>query len=210
MARDMWHSAFRLRRSHTVVECPSELCLFCVKRGATIWLTGLSASGKSTTATLLEHRLRERNISCRVFDGDVLRQAIPAPLGFSREDRAIAVRHAGRLAHEFASTPAISIVALISPYRDERLKVREIHEEAGLHFVEVFMDTPLETCIERDPKGLYRRALNGEIDHFTGLDDPYEAPLNPEVSLHSSDDANENIAALIGFLEAAQVIDALP
>ena len=181
-----------------------------MKQGATIWLTGLSASGKSTTASLLEQRLRKRDITCQVFDGDVLRQAIPAPLGFSREDRAIAVRHAGQLAHEFALTPGISIVALISPYRDERFKVREAHEEAGLHFVEVFMNTPLETCIERDPKGLYRRALSGEIDHFTGLDDPYEAPLNPEVSLDNSRDAIDAVGLLITFLEENEVISPHP
>ena len=140
----------------------------------------------------------------------MLRQAIPAPLGFSREDRAIAVRHAGQLAHEFALTPGISIVALISPYRDERAKVRQAHKEAGLHFVEVFMDTPLATCIERDPKGLYRRALSGEISHFTGLDDPYETPLRPEVTIDSSRDATAAVAGLIAFLEETDVIASHP
>ncbi len=179
-------------------------------RGVTIWITGLSASGKSTAARLLNDELSQRGLSCQLFDGDVLRASLATPLGFSAGDRAVAVRHAGQLALHHASRPGISIVALISPYRDERAKVRQAHKEAGLHFVEVFMDTPLATCIERDPKGLYRRALSGEISHFTGLDDPYETPLRPEVTIDSSRDATAAVAGLIAFLEETDVIASHP
>jgi adenylylsulfate kinase len=145
--------------------------------GAVIWFTGLSGSGKSTLAQAVSARLQ--GVPFEVLDGDCIRENLSRGLGFSREDRDENVRRAGYVAKLLARNDIIVLVALISPYRAARSEVRE--QMAGVRFIEVFVNAPLEVCEGRDPKGLYRRARRGEIASFTGLDDPYEAPLNPEV-----------------------------
>ena len=151
--------------------------------GMTIWLTGLSGSGKSTVAVELEHRLVAAGRSAYLLDGDNLRHGLNSNLGFSAADRAENVRRVGEVARLFADAGLVAVVSLVSPYRADRDLVRQAHEDAGLPFVEVFVDTPLEVCEQRDPKGLYARARAGEIQGFTGIDDPYEVPERPDLTL---------------------------
>ncbi len=148
--------------------------------GATVWLTGLSGSGKSTVAVQLEKLLIETGRPAYLLDGDNLRQGLNGDLGFSAADRDENVRRVAHVARLFADAGVIAIVPLVSPYRAARDFARDLHKEADLPFVEVFMDTSLDECEVRDPKGLYKRARSGEITGMTGIDDPYEAPLNPE------------------------------
>jgi bifunctional enzyme CysN/CysC len=150
-------------------------------RGATIWMTGLSGSGKSTIATAVEHTLVGDGHSAYMLDGDNLRHGLNSDLGFSESDRAENVRRVGEVARVLADAGTIAIVSLVSPYRAERDKVRAMHEEAGIPFFEVFVDTPLEECERRDPKGLYAKARAGEITDLTGVGSPYEAPVDPEL-----------------------------
>jgi adenylyl-sulfate kinase len=152
-------------------------------RGATVWITGLPSSGKSTVGAALEERLVEEGRGAYLLDGDNLRCGICGDLGFSRDDREANVYRVGELAGLFADSGAVAIVALVSPYERTRREVRERHERDGLPFFEVFVDTPLSICAERDPKGLYARALAGDLNGFTGIDDPYEPPLRPDLQL---------------------------
>jgi adenylyl-sulfate kinase len=152
-------------------------------RGATVWLTGLPSSGKSTIGAALEERLVEDGTPAYLLDGDNLRHGICGDLGFSQADREANVLRAGEIARLFADSGAIAIVALVSPYERTRREVRQRHERDGLRFVEVFLDTPLAVCVSRDPKGLYARAAAGELTGLTGVDDPYQAPSRPEVRL---------------------------
>jgi adenylyl-sulfate kinase len=152
-------------------------------RGATVWITGLPSSGKSTVGAAVEERLVEEGRGAYLLDGDNLRCGICGDLGFSRDDREANVYRVGELAGLFADSGAVAIVALVSPYERTRREVRERHERDGLPFFEVFVDTPLSICAERDPKGLYARALAGDLDGFTGIDDPYEPPLRPDLQL---------------------------
>jgi bifunctional enzyme CysN/CysC len=170
-------------------------------RGATVWLTGLSGSGKSTVASALAALLTERAVLSYTLDGDNLRHGLNGDLGFSADDRAENVRRVGEVARLFADAGVIAIVPLISPYREGRDGARALHEAAGLVFVEVFVDTPLEVCEQRDPKGLYAKARAGELSGFTGIDDPYEAPLTPELviaggTVSAADGAGRIAAAL--------------
>ena len=153
------------------------------QQGVTLWFTGLSAAGKSTIAFTLEHMLIEESILTYVLDGDNVRHGLNKNLGFSADDRAENIRRIGEVAKLFADAGVITMTSFISPYRTDRDKVRDLHEEAGIPFLEIFTDTPIGVCEERDPKGLYRRARSGELKLFTGVDDPYEAPLNPEIIL---------------------------
>ncbi len=153
------------------------------QRGATLWLTGLSASGKSTIAFTLEHLLIEHGWAAYVLDGDNIRHGLNKNLGFSAEDRAENIRRIGEVARLFADAGVITVTSFISPYRADRDRVRDLHREAGLPFFEIYANTPIEVCEQRDPKGLYRRARAGEIKFFTGVDDPYEPPLAPEIEL---------------------------
>ncbi|SDW35599.1 bifunctional enzyme CysN/CysC [Amycolatopsis xylanica] len=152
-------------------------------RGMTLWLTGLSASGKSTIAAELERRLVTAGRPAYLLDGDNLRHGLNNDLGFSAADRAENVRRVGEVAKLFADAGIVAIASLISPYQADRDQIRRAHEEAGLSFVEVFVDTPLEVCESRDPKGLYAKARKGEISDFTGINAPYEAPVSPDVVL---------------------------
>ncbi|MEM7341625.1 MAG: adenylyl-sulfate kinase [Actinomycetota bacterium] len=148
--------------------------------GVTVWLTGLSGSGKSTVAVELERLLLEAGRPAYLLDGDNLRQGLNGDLGFSAADRDENVRRVAHVARLFADAGVVSIVPLISPYRAARDLARALHDAAELPFLEVFIDTPLEECERRDPKGLYAKARAGEIRGMTGIDDPYEAPISPE------------------------------
>ncbi|MDH4279518.1 MAG: adenylyl-sulfate kinase [Acidimicrobiia bacterium] len=149
-------------------------------QGATVWLTGLSGSGKSTIAVELERRLVAAGRPAYLLDGDNIRHGLNGDLGFSAEDRDENVRRVAHVARLFADAGVVAVVPLISPYREARQLARDLHDVAGLPFHEVFVDTPLAVCEERDPKGLYARARAGQITGMTGIDDPYEAPENPE------------------------------
>ena len=150
-------------------------------RGATVWLTGLSGSGKSTVASALTTLLTARGVLSYTLDGDNLRHGLNGDLGFSADDRAENVRRVSEVARLFADAGLVALVPLISPYRAGRDHARALHAAAELDFVEVFVDTPIEICEQRDPKGLYTQARAGEIKGFTGIDDPYEAPLSPDL-----------------------------
>jgi len=167
--------------------------------GATIWLTGLSGSGKSTIAAAVEHTLVSSGRPAFMLDGDNLRHGINANLGFSPEDRAENVRRVGEVARLMAEAGAISVVSLVSPYRADRDRVRQAHEEAGIPFHEVHVDAPLEVCEERDPKGLYAKARAGEITDLTGVGSPYEAPESP--ALVPSEDLETAVRQVLGLLE---------
>jgi bifunctional enzyme CysN/CysC len=167
--------------------------------GATIWMTGLSGSGKSTIATAIEHTLVSSGRAAYMLDGDNLRHGLNAGLGFSAEDRAENVRRVGEVAQLLAEAGTVSIVSLVSPYKADRDKVRAAHERAGLPFYEVHVDTPLEECERRDPKGLYAKARAGEITDLTGVGSPYEAPVDPELKTDAElETAVRQVLALLG------------
>lgn len=166
-------------------------------RGATVWLTGLSGSGKSTVAAACERLLVDAGRPAYVLDGDNLRHGLNGDLGFGSADRTENVRRVGHVARLLADAGVVALVPLISPYRADRDRVRALHDEAGLPFLEVFVDTPIELCEQRDPKGLYARARAGEITGFTGIDDPYEPPLEPELVLRPGDVDHLAMAHLI-------------
>jgi len=155
--------------------------------GATVWFTGLSGSGKSTVAVAVERLLLDRGHAAYLLDGDNLRHGLNGDLGFSGVDRDENVRRASEVARLFADAGVIALVPLISPYRDGRDRARLVHEAADLTFIEVFVDTPLEQCEQRDPKGLYAKARSGQLTGFTGIDAPYEAPDEPELVLTPAD-----------------------
>ncbi len=165
--------------------------------GATLWFTGLSGSGKSTVSVEVERLLVEAGRPAYLLDGDNLRQGLNGDLGFSADDRAENVRRVGEVARLFADAGVVALVPVISPYAADRNRVREIHRMAGLPFAEVFVDTPIEICEQRDPKGLYAKARAGEIKGFTGIDDPYEAPPSPELRLTPDDGDPGAQAALV-------------
>ncbi len=165
-----------------------------------LWFTGLSGSGKSTVANVLEGALFELGHHTYLLDGDNVRHGLNKDLGFSAEDRVENIRRIGESAKLFTDAGLIVLTAFISPYRSDRELVRDLVDEG--EFVEIFVDTPLEVCEERDPKGLYKKARAGEIKNFTGIDDPYEAPENPEITLHTADEsAEESAAKVIATLE---------
>lgn len=155
-------------------------------RGATIWLTGLPSSGKSTIGAAIEERLVEGGMQAYLLDGDNLRHGICGDLGFSQADREANIRRVGEVARLFADSGTIAVVALVSPYEAIRREVRERHENEELRFLEVFVNTPLEICASRDPKGLYARASAGELSGLTGVDDPYEPPRDPDLEITPS------------------------
>jgi adenylylsulfate kinase len=150
---------------------------------STIWLTGLSASGKSTLAQALKDTLSGLDKPCRIIDGDELRRGLCADLGFSRADRRENIRRAAEVCYQLNLADVAVVAALISPYREDREMARQIIGEE--RFIEVHLDTPLEVCEQRDPRGLYRRARAGEIPTFTGISDPYEAPEAPALRLET-------------------------
>lgn len=169
------------------------------QRGVTIWFTGLSGSGKSTIARALEAELRQRGCQLEVLDGDIVRTNLTKGLGFSKEDRDENIRRIGFVAHLLTRNGVVVLVSAISPYREAREDVRDRIGD----FVEVYVDAPLSVCEDRDVKGLYKKARSGEIKQFTGISDPYEAPLNPEVQCHTDrQTVDESVAQVIDQLEA--------
>lgn len=178
------------------------------QKGVTVWLTGLSASGKSTIAFTLEHALSERGHLAYVLDGDNIRHGLNKNLGFSPEDREENIRRIGEVAKLFTDAGAIAITSFISPYKGDRDKVRALMAPGD--FIEVFVECPVAVCSERDPKGLYKKAMAGEIQNFTGVNAPYEAPDKPELVIHSDKcTVQEAAVMLIELLEKNGKIPAL-
>ena len=167
------------------------------RRGCTIWLTGLPASGKSTIALLIEEKLLTEKRPALILDGDTLRHGLNAGLGFDASGRAEAVRRAGESALLIAESGAVAIVSMVSPFRANRDAVRARHAKIGIAFIEVFVDAPLAVAESRDPKGLYKNARAGEIPTFTGVTDPYEAPTNPEVHVRTHESSAHECAIQI-------------
>lgn len=185
------------------------------QKGATLWFTGLSGSGKSTIAFTLEHALVERGHLTYVLDGDNIRHGLNKNLGFSAADREENIRRIGEVARLFADTGVFALTSFISPYRKDRDQARRIHQEAGLDFIEILVDVPIEVCETRDPKGLYKKAraalAEGKGMGFTGIDDPYEPPLAPELVIHNDRITPQDAAAqIIGYLSEKDLLPARP
>jgi sulfate adenylyltransferase len=166
-----------------------------MKSGVCIWFTGLSGSGKSTTANALITLIREHGREVTVLDGDVVRTHLSKGLGFSREDRDINVRRIGFVASEVVRHGGVVVAAVVSPYRQTRDEVRQM--VGPDRFIEVYVDTPLEVCEQRDVKGWYAKARSGEVSSFTGVDDPYEPPPHPDLVLHTVDATTDANARLV-------------
>lgn len=172
------------------------------QKGVTLWLTGLSASGKSTIAVALEQVLNQRGKHAYRLDGDNVRHGLNRNLGFSAEDRAENIRRIGEVAKLFADAGIITITSFISPYRANRDMVRTLHEESKLPFIEVYVNCPIDEAEKRDPKGLYKKARAGEIKGFTGIDDPYEEPVKAEIELRTDQlSVAESVQVLLDELE---------
>lgn len=171
------------------------------QQGATVWFTGLPGAGKTTIATAVEARLIGAGRCAYRLDGDNLRHGLCSDLGFSKSDRETNVGRVGAIARLFADAGTVALVALVSPYNDCRQKVRELHEQEGLTFLEVFVNTPSEECMRRDPKGLYARARDGRLRGMTGVDAPYEEPRAPEVELTPEMDVEAATVAVLAALE---------
>jgi adenylylsulfate kinase len=172
------------------------------QKGATLWFTGLSGSGKSTIAVALENTLHQHGKLSYRLDGDNIRLGINKNLGFSAEDRTENIRRIGEISKLFVDSAVFALSSFISPYREDRNKVRELHDESGYNFIEVYVDCPLAEAEKRDPKGLYKKARAGEIKNFTGIDDPYEAPENPEIHLRTDQmTVEEEVSTIINYLK---------
>jgi adenylylsulfate kinase len=174
-------------------------------KGCTVWLTGLSGSGKSTIAVELEKRLLERGVRTYILDGDNIRHGLNKNLGFSPEDRTENIRRIGEVAKLFCDAGLVALTAFISPYRADRDQVRAIMQLGD--FIEVFVDCPVEVCEQRDVKGLYKKARAGEIKEFTGVSAPYEAPSVPELVIETSDQSVEKSALqILTYLERQGIV----
>jgi adenylylsulfate kinase len=177
------------------------------QKGATLWFTGLSGSGKSTVAFTLEHALVQQGHLAYVLDGDNIRHGLNKNLGFSAADREENIRRIGEVAKLFADCGVITMTSFISPYRKDRDLVRGLHDAGGLSFIEVHVNTPIDVCEQRDPKGLYKKARAGQLKNFTGIDDPYEAPLKPELTLDATATSPQDAAAqLIDYLQKRGIL----
>jgi adenylylsulfate kinase len=178
--------------------------------GATLWFTGLSGSGKSTIAFTLEHALVQRGHLAYVLDGDNIRHGLNKNLGFSAADREENIRRIGEVAKLFADCGVITMTSFISPYRKDRDTVRALHVAGKLPFIEVFVNTPIATCEQRDPKGLYKKARAGELKNFTGIDDPYEEPLKPELTIDATNTTPQQATILLlEYLEKQGIVRSL-
>lgn len=195
--KTIWHN-HQINRSHREHLNGHRTCL--------LWFTGLSGSGKSTIAGLVEEKLHAMGKRTYLLDGDNVRHGLNGDLGFSDADRVENIRRIGELSRLFVDAGIITLAAFISPFRADRNNVRELMGEGD--FIEVFIDTPLATCEQRDPKGLYHRARNGEIKHFTGIDSPYEPPEAPELRI-ANDGIQPHEAAdqVIRYLQAYGYLD---
>ncbi|MEJ6474972.1 adenylyl-sulfate kinase [Pseudoalteromonas piscicida] len=170
-----------------------------------LWFTGFSGSGKSTVANALEHALQEQGIHTYLLDGDNVRHGLCKDLGFSDEDRVENIRRVGELSKLMVDAGLMVLTAFISPFQAERDMVRSLVQSD--EFIEVYLDTPLEVCEQRDPKGLYKKARAGEIKHFTGIDSTYEPPINPEICLNTAEQSlAESVQQLINYLESKNII----
>ena len=171
--------------------------------GLVIWFTGLSGSGKSTIANELDLELNKRGLRTYILDGDNIRMGLNKDLGFSQESRKENIRRISEVAKLFADSGTIVITAFISPYKEDRDLARCV---IGSDYIEVFVNTPIKECIKRDPKGLYKKAIAGEIKGFTGIDSPYEEPLNPEISLDNLS-IEKSIEIIINILKEKYIIN---
>lgn len=166
--------------------------------GVTVWFTGLSGAGKSTISRAVEQELRDRRHKVEILDGDIVRQNLTKGLGFSKEDRDENIRRIGFVAHLLSRNGVIVLVSAISPYREIRQQVKERIGD----FIEVYVNAPLEVCEQRDVKGLYKKARAGEIKQFTGIDDPYEAPLKPDLECRTDLETEaESVAKVLRTIE---------
>ncbi|NIN66769.1 MAG: adenylyl-sulfate kinase [Anaerolineae bacterium] len=173
------------------------------RQGFTLWFTGLSGSGKTTLARGVEQKLRDRGLKVEVLDGDVIRTNLSKGLGFSKEDRDTNIKRIGFVCKLLTRNGVAAIASAISPYREVRDYVRQ---DIG-RFVEVYCRCPVDVLIERDVKGLYQKALDGEIENFTGISDPYEEPLSPEVIVDTDqEDPEESVAKIIAKLEELEYV----
>lgn len=174
-----------------------------MNKGCCIWLMGLSASGKTTLARLLAQELERRGFKVEVLDGDQIRSNLSRDLGFTRRERETNLRRIAMVARLLVRHGVVVVVAAICPYENIR---REVREEIG-EFVEVYLDCPLDVCIRRDPKGLYRRALSGEIEHFTGLDDPFEIPSRSEIVVRTDEETpQDSLQRILWGLEEKRIL----
>jgi adenylylsulfate kinase len=181
------------------------------QKGCTLWFTGLSGSGKSTVAYTLEHALVQRGRLAYVLDGDNIRHGLNKNLGFTAADREENIRRIGEVAKLFGDCGVITLTSFISPYRKDRDIVRALHKEGNLPFLEIFLNTPIATCETRDPKGLYKKAraavAAGKGMGFTGVDDPYEPPLQPELTIDCTGTSPQQAAVqLIEYLEKQGIL----
>jgi len=174
------------------------------QKGICIWFTGLSGSGKSTIANELEYKLNQMKFHTYLLDGDNIRHGLNIDLGFDDKSRVENIRRISEVSKLFVDAGIISITAFISPFIEDRKKAKEIIGD----FIEIYIDTPFEECAKRDPKGLYKKALNGEIKNFTGLDSPYEEPINPDIHIKTINlDVQESVDKIIKFLEQKGIIN---
>ncbi len=177
------------------------------QKGCVLWFTGLSGSGKSTIANELEYLLNKKGYHTYLLDGDNIREGLNKDLGFSKEDREENIRRIAQVAKLFVDAGIITITAFISPFEKSRNLAKEIIKKEN--FVEIFIDTPIEICIKRDPKGLYKKALSKKIKNFTGIDSPYEKPLNPNIKITThKEDINQSINKIINYLKEKGFLNA--
>lgn len=175
-------------------------------KSAILWFTGLSGSGKSTVADALEQALHQRGVRTYLLDGDNVRHGLCGDLGFSDQDRQENIRRVGEVAKLMADAGQITLSAFISPFRQEREMVRDLVDDG--EFIEVFVDTPFEVCAQRDPKGLYAKALRGEIKNFTGIDSDYQAPQQPQIHLKTAEQSIEqSVTTIIEYLLGKGIIE---
>ena len=177
------------------------------QRGATLWFTGLSGSGKSTVAVALERSLHNWGAACYRLDGDNVRHGLCQDLGFCEKDREENIRRVGEMCVLMADAGLLTLASFVSPFRGDRDRVRDLHTKAGLPFLEVFVDVPLEIVKQRDPKGLYKKAMAGEIKGFTGIDQPYEAPEHAEIRLPTHEQSiQESVTQVVEYLREKRLL----
>ncbi len=174
----------------------------CIERGIVVWFTGLPASGKTTIARGVAEKLKAEGYRVELLDGDWVRKTINPDAGFTREERKRHLLRVAWISRLLARNGVIVLCSFVSPYRDVRAEIRRIVEEEGIPFIEVFVKCSLEECIKRDPKGLYKKALRGEIPHFTGISDPYEEPVNSELVIDTEHDSVEtNVEKVYSYVK---------
>lgn len=195
---------FIFKQRHSITKKERQLLHF--HKSCVLWFTGLSGSGKSTLANAIEQELFSRKISTYILDGDNIRHGLNKDLTFTQKDREENIRRIGEVAHLFVDAGIITLSAFISPYIKDRKLVRELFENN--EFIEIYVKCSLEECESRDVKGLYKKARNGEIKHFTGIDDPYEEPINPEIVVNTQlNSIEECVEQILHYLEEQKIIE---